>query len=110
MSFGYFLPAAVMVASEDSPAVPGLASWMTACSCRLDPARALAPALTTMPAAGTPPRATQPQQARPPAQPPRCSHWHGRLPVPSGVSDMAARLQPRRGQVAIYRAQRLPLG
>jgi hypothetical protein len=54
MFFGYFLSAAVMVAEEDGPAVPELARRMTVCSCRKDPARALAPVLTAMPAAGIP--------------------------------------------------------
>jgi hypothetical protein len=54
MFFGYFLPAAVMVADEDGPAVPELARRMTLTSCHLDPARALAPVLTAMPAAGIP--------------------------------------------------------
>ncbi|MGE5131458.1 MAG: hypothetical protein ACM32E_00945, partial [Gemmatimonadota bacterium] len=52
--FGYYLPAAVMAAEEDGPAVPELARRMTVCSCPLDPARALVPVLTAMPAAGIP--------------------------------------------------------
>jgi hypothetical protein len=55
MFFGYYLPAAVMVRDEDGPPVPELARRMTACSCHLDPVRALAPVLTAMPAAGIPP-------------------------------------------------------
>jgi len=54
MFFGYFLPAAVMAAEEDGPAVPELARRMTLTSCHLDPARALAPVLTAMPQAGIP--------------------------------------------------------
>jgi hypothetical protein len=54
MFFGYYLSVVTMVAGEDGPAVPELARRMTACSCHLDPARALAPILTAMPAAGIP--------------------------------------------------------
>ncbi len=54
MFFGYYLSVVTMVADEDGPAVPELARRMTACSCHLDPARALAPVLTAMPAAGIP--------------------------------------------------------
>jgi hypothetical protein len=50
--FGWFLSAAVMTCDEHGPAVPELARRMTVCSCRLDPARALAPVLTAMPADG----------------------------------------------------------
>src|SRR5690349_8091743 len=54
MFFGYFLSAAIMTVEEDGPPAPELARRMTLCSCRLDPARALAPVLTAMPAAGIP--------------------------------------------------------
>jgi len=54
MFFGYYLSAATMTREEKGPAVPGLARRMTLCSCRLDPARALAPVLTRMPGAGIP--------------------------------------------------------
>jgi hypothetical protein len=52
MFFGYYLSAAVMAAEENGQPVPELARRMTACSCHLDPARALVPVLTAMPAAG----------------------------------------------------------
>src|SRR5690349_10555825 len=54
MFFGYFLSAAIMTVEEDGPPAPELARRMTLCSCRLDPARALAPVLTALPAAGIP--------------------------------------------------------
>ena len=54
MFFGYYLSAATMTREEKGPAVPELARRMTLCSCRLDPARALAPVLTRMPGAGIP--------------------------------------------------------
>jgi hypothetical protein len=54
MFFGYYLSAAVMAADENGPPVPEFARRMTACSCHLDPVRALAPVLTAMPAAGIP--------------------------------------------------------
>jgi hypothetical protein len=54
MFFGYYLSLAVMTREEDGPPVPELARRMTVCSCRHDPARALAPVLTAMPAAGIP--------------------------------------------------------
>jgi hypothetical protein len=54
MFFGYFLSVAIMTAEEDGPPPPELARRMTMCSCRHDPARALAPVLTAMPAAGIP--------------------------------------------------------
>jgi hypothetical protein len=54
MFFGYFLSVAVMAREEDGPPVPELARRMTVCSCRLDPARALAPVLTAMPGQGIP--------------------------------------------------------
>jgi hypothetical protein len=50
--FGYYASAATMMRDEHGPAVPELARRMTACSCRHDPARALAPVLTAMPADG----------------------------------------------------------
>jgi hypothetical protein len=43
-----------MMREEHGPPVPELARRMTVCSCRHDPARALAPVLTAMPAAGIP--------------------------------------------------------
>jgi hypothetical protein len=52
--FGYYPSAATMMRDEHGPAVPELARRMTVCSCRHDPARALAPALTAMPADGIP--------------------------------------------------------
>jgi hypothetical protein len=52
MFFGFYLSAATMTREEKGPAVPELARRMTLCSCRLDPARALAPVLTRMPGAG----------------------------------------------------------
>lgn len=54
MFFGYYLSAVTMVREENGPAVPELARRMTACSCRLDPARALVPVLQKMPAGGIP--------------------------------------------------------
>ena len=41
-----------MVSEENGPPVPELARRMTACSCALDPARALVPVLQKMPADG----------------------------------------------------------
>ena len=52
--FGYYASAATMMRDEHGPAVPQLARRMTACSCRHDPARALAPVLTAMPGQGIP--------------------------------------------------------
>jgi hypothetical protein len=52
--FGYYLSAATMMREEHGPPVPELARRMTACSCRHDPARALAPVLTAMPGHGIP--------------------------------------------------------
>src|ERR1022692_4820842 len=54
LSFGYYLPAAVMVPDEQGPPVPELARRMTLSSCRHDPVPVLAPVLTAMPAAGIP--------------------------------------------------------
>jgi hypothetical protein len=52
MFFGFYLSAATMTREETGPAVPELARRMTLCSCRLDPARALASVLLAMAAAG----------------------------------------------------------
>ena len=52
MFFGYYMSAAVMVADENGPAVPGLARRITAGNSSHDPAAALAGVLTSMPAAG----------------------------------------------------------
>jgi hypothetical protein len=52
--FGYYPSAATMMHEEHGPPVPELARRMTACSCRHDPARALAPVLTQMPGDGIP--------------------------------------------------------
>src|SRR5262249_29858653 len=52
MFFGFYLPAATMVAEEHGPPVPELARRMTLCTCHLDPARALAAVLLAMAAAG----------------------------------------------------------
>jgi hypothetical protein len=52
MFFGYYLPAAVMVKDENSPAVPEPARRITVCTSARDPAAALAGVLTSMPAAG----------------------------------------------------------
>ena len=53
MFFGYYLSAATMTAEEEhGTAVPELARRMTLCSCKADPARALAAVLLRMPAAG----------------------------------------------------------
>jgi hypothetical protein len=52
--FGYYLSAAIMMPDENGPPVPELARTATACSCRHDPARALAPVLTQLPERGIP--------------------------------------------------------
>ncbi|HEV2256626.1 MAG TPA: hypothetical protein VGS06_26085 [Streptosporangiaceae bacterium] len=52
--FGYYASAATMMRDEHGPPVPELARRMTVCSCRHDPARALAPVLTRMPGHGIP--------------------------------------------------------
>jgi hypothetical protein len=54
MFFGYYMSAAVMTREDNGPPVPELARRMTACSCELDPPRALAPVLAAMPAGGIP--------------------------------------------------------
>jgi hypothetical protein len=55
MFFGYYLSLLTMTRDENGPPVPEMARRMTACSCKLDPARALAPVLTAMPGQGVPP-------------------------------------------------------
>jgi hypothetical protein len=52
--YGYYFSAGTMEREENGPEVPELARRMTACSCRHDPARALAPVLTAMPEHGIP--------------------------------------------------------
>ena len=52
--FGYYLSAGTMMREEHGPPVPELARRMTVCSCRHDPARALAGVLTAMPGQGIP--------------------------------------------------------
>jgi hypothetical protein len=54
MFFGYFLPAAVMVAEEDGPPVPELARRITLAGCDHDPVRQLATTLLRMAADGIP--------------------------------------------------------
>jgi hypothetical protein len=52
--FGYYASAATMMREEHGPPVPELARRMTVCSCRHDPARALARVLTAIPEDGIP--------------------------------------------------------
>jgi hypothetical protein len=52
--YGYYLSAAIMMAEENSPAVPEFARRASLSSCRHDPVRAFTPVLTAMPAAGIP--------------------------------------------------------
>ncbi len=52
--YGYYASAATMMRDENGPPVPELARRATVCSCRADPARALAPVLTAMPEDGIP--------------------------------------------------------
>jgi hypothetical protein len=52
--YGYYLSAGTMEREENGPDGPELTRRMTMCSCRHDPARALAPVLTAMPGDGIP--------------------------------------------------------
>jgi len=52
--YGYYLSAAIMMAEENSPAIPELTRRAAVSSCRHDPVRAFAPVLTAMPARGIP--------------------------------------------------------
>ena len=52
--FGYYFSAGTMEREENGPQVPELTRRTTLCSCRRDPARALAPVLTAMPGDGIP--------------------------------------------------------
>ena len=52
--YGWYLSAGTMEREDKGADVPELARRMTVCSCRRDPARALAPVLTAMPEHGIP--------------------------------------------------------
>ena len=52
--YGWYLSAGTMEREDKGADVPELARRMTMCSCRRDPARALAPVLTAMPEHGIP--------------------------------------------------------